>query len=88
LRELEHKLARTIKRTGVGEYDGDEIAVDLSDVVLYMYGPDADRLFSAIRPDLESTSFAQGAVATLRYGPPQEGVRETNVTIVMSRDRR
>jgi hypothetical protein len=79
--ELQDRLDRAIKLARVGEFDGNEVATDLSDVTLYMYGPDADRLFSAVRPVLESTDFLRGAVATLRFGPPGAGARRTTVTI-------
>ncbi len=70
LRMVERDLERAIRRASVGEYDGDEIAVDLSHGSLWMYGPDADRLFAAIRPILMSVPFMKGAVVTLRYGGP------------------
>ena len=63
----------------VGEYDGDEIAVDLSDGSLYMYGPTGDALFAAVKPVLESANFMKGAVVTVRYGPP--GARQTTTTL-------
>lgn len=81
LREAEKKIESAINKAGAGEYDGDEIAVDLTDGYLYLYGPDADRLFEAIRPVLESTPFMKGAVVKLRYGPIKEGVRENTIKI-------
>jgi len=67
---------RQIKASGVGEYDGHEIAVDGSDGVLYMYGPDADLLFGKVAPVPRSAAFVAGAQATKRYGPPGDGVRK------------
>ena len=55
------------------------LAVDGSDGTLYMYGPDADRLFAAIKPALEACAFMKGAVAKLRYGPPAADTREREV---------
>jgi hypothetical protein len=78
---LEDELIGAIDAAGVGEFDGNEVATDGSDGLLYMYGPDADRLFDAVRAILEYTPFMQGAVATKRYGPPEDGVREVRVTI-------
>ena len=74
--ELEERLESAISAAGVGEYDGNEVAVDGSDGYLYMYGPDADKLFEIIRPILERTSFMGGAEVRKRYGPPSDGVRE------------
>jgi|JI7StandDraft_1071085.scaffolds.fasta_scaffold56435_2 hypothetical protein len=79
--DLEEKLDNAITKAKVGEYDGNEIAVDGSDGILYMYGPDADRLFEIIKPILESASFMRGAKVTLRYGPPEDGVPEKVVAI-------
>ena len=79
--ELEGRLTAAVAAKRAGEYDGNEVAVDGSDGVLYLYGPDADRLYEAIRPVLEATPFMKAATATKRYGPPQDGVRSVTVTI-------
>jgi hypothetical protein len=76
---LEEQLERCIDEAGVGEFDGNEIATDGSDGSLFMYGPDADALFASIRPVLTSTDFMNGARVVLRYGPPEDGVPETEV---------
>ena len=81
LREVEAKLQRAISAAQVGDYDGDEIAVDGSDGYLYMYGPDADPLFDVVRPILRSTPFMHGATVKRRYGPPKAGIREVVVVI-------
>lgn len=78
---LEAQLESAITAAQVGEYDGNEVAVDGSDGTLYMYGPDADKLFTAIRPVLETCSFMKGAVVTLRFGPPEDGVAEREVRL-------
>jgi hypothetical protein len=74
--DLEDRLIVAIDAAGAGEYDGNEVATDGSDGYLYMYGPNADRLFEAVRPILEATEFIKGAAVTLRYGPPEDGVKE------------
>jgi len=79
--DLEGKLEATITAAKAGEYDGNEVAVDGSDGILYMYGPDADRLFQVVEPILRATPFMNGAKVTVRYGPPADGVREKVVTI-------
>ena len=58
---LEERLEQAINAAGVGEFDGNEVATDGSDGTLYMYGPDADALFAAVRPGLEATDFMRGA---------------------------
>jgi len=68
LHALESRLDEAITAAGVGELDGDEIAADGSDGMLFMYGPDADRLYEVVRPHLECLGFMHGARVTLRYG--------------------
>jgi hypothetical protein len=76
LLELEDQPKRAIDVAGVGEFDGNDVATDGSDGYLYMYGPDADRLFEAVRPVLESATCIHDAIARILYGPPADGVKE------------
>jgi hypothetical protein len=78
---LEERLEKAIVASRVGEFDGHEIAIDGSDGVLYMYGPDADALFAVVRPVLETVGFMNGAHVKLRFGPPEEGVKEKEVVL-------
>ena len=80
--ELEDQLIVAIESADAGEFDGNEIATDGSDGTLYMYGPDADRLFEAVRPVLTAATCIRNAIATVRYGPPEDGVKEREVKIV------
>lgn len=79
--ELEDKLEQIITKARVGQYDGHEVALDGADGSLYLYGPDADKLFEAIRPTLEKTSFIRGAEVIKRYGPAGSGVLEAVLSI-------
>ena len=81
LHRLEKELEEKIEDEGVGEYDGHEIATDYSDGFLYMYGSNAENLFKTIQPTLEKTDFMKGAIAKLRFGPPEDGVKEIKVKI-------
>jgi hypothetical protein len=65
---LEDKLKAAISAAGVGDYDGNEVAADGSDGVLYMYGRSADKLFSVVKPILESAAILKHVEVTLRYG--------------------
>lgn len=76
--ELEEKLRKVINSNNVGEYDGHEIAMDYSDGFLWMYGPDAKKLYEVIKATLEATPFMKGANIKLRFGPPEDGVEETS----------
>ncbi|MGX6600790.1 hypothetical protein ACWKSP_01435 [Micromonosporaceae bacterium Da 78-11] len=64
-------LTTAIKSAGVGELDGNEFGG--GEVVLYTYGPDASRLFSAMEADLRAFS-ARPAHAVLRYGEASDPV--------------
>lgn len=81
---LEDKLIDAIEAAEVGEFDGNEVAVDGSDGSLFMYGHDADRLFEVVRPVLASATCIQNVIATVRYGPPEDGVEERKVAIGFS----
>ena len=78
---LEEKLEETINKAGVGEFDGNEMAVDGSHGFLYMYGPDANRLFEVIEPILKATPFMSGARVTKRYGSADPNTKKTVVII-------
>ncbi len=79
--ELRDKLDSIIEKNNLGEYDGHEIATDFSDGFIYMYGPNAESLFKGIKSTLEKTDFLNGAKAKLRFGPPEDGVKEITIEI-------
>ena len=79
--ELEEALEDAIEAAKVGEFDGNEIAESGSDGLFYMYGPDADALFAVIRPILADATCIRNAVATLRYGAPDEDARQVETKI-------
>jgi hypothetical protein len=57
-----------ISESGLGEYDGNELAVDGSDGYMYIYGPDADKLFAFVKPRLLAVKILKNIRVTLRYG--------------------
>ncbi|GAA3010735.1 hypothetical protein [Actinokineospora diospyrosa] len=65
IRALEHDISAAIDAAGTGEYDGDEFGG--GEVVLYMYGPDADALFATVEPLLRREPRFPGH-AIVRYG--------------------
>ncbi len=79
--EVERQLEAAIDKAGAGEFDGNEIAVDGTDGSLYMYGPDADKLFEAVKPVLESADCLSEVVVCLQYGPPKDGVKQKEVKL-------
>lgn len=78
---LEDQLEKAAADAKAGELDGHDVATDGSDGFLYMYGPDADRLFEVVMPVLKSADFMEGATVRRRYGPPKKETREVTVTI-------
>lgn len=77
---LEDALTEAINATAVGEFDGNDVGQ--GECILYMYGPDADALSAAIQPVIVAQrQMLAGGQMLLRYGPPEDGVRETQIPI-------
>ena len=76
---LEDALSVAVEASRSGEFDGNEVGG--GEVVLYMYGPDADALYAAIAPVLAVSPVAAKGVVTRRYGPPEDGVREVETQV-------
>ena len=68
--DLAGKLQRAINGHDVGEFDGEELGGGRC--VLYMYGPDADRLFDVVRPILKNASLGDGGFVIKRYGEAKD----------------
>ena len=80
--KFEERLEHAVTVSGAGDYDGNELAIDGSDGTLYMYGPDADKLFAVVKPLLESSSLLKHVVVTLRYGSANDpNAREVKVHV-------
>ena len=73
LHRLEDRLTERLAEAG-GECDGHDITPDLSSVTIYLYGPDAESLFDIARRVVTNAEGVANAVATLRFGPPEDGV--------------
>jgi len=70
VRALEQQLETAIEDAGAGEFDGDEFGG--GECVLYMYGPEADRIFAVIEPVLKSSPLTSGGYAIKRYGEARD----------------
>jgi len=79
LAPLEEALSAALMRLGVGEFDGDEIGLQSGNAVLYLYGPDAEVLFSAIEEILRLSPLCNGARVVLRKGGPGSLQREIRI---------
>ncbi|MFE4757896.1 hypothetical protein ACFRFU_51615 [Streptomyces sp. NPDC056704] len=65
VREAQRLLTEAIERSGVGEFDGNELGG--GEAVLYAYGPDADVLFGVMEATLRGLRLRPAHVI-LRYG--------------------
>lgn len=81
LYELEDKLTEAIDGAGEGECDGHDVTPDLTEATIYLYGPDAEFLFVVAQQVFEQSTCAQDAIATIRLGPPEDGVPERQARI-------
>ena len=68
IRTLEDQLSAAIKDSGLGEFDGDEFGNGVC--TIYMYGPSADRLLTAVQPILKKFRAPAGSYLIKRYGKP------------------
>ena len=57
---MQEQMACAIREAGVGEFDGDEFGE--CECVLFIYGPNADRLFDVVQPFLKSSTLALGGL--------------------------
>ncbi|MCA9314900.1 MAG: hypothetical protein H6806_11975 [Planctomycetes bacterium] len=65
---IEDLLLDALTREGTGELDGNEFGP--SEVILFMYGKDAEQLFATVEPVLRSYALCKGARVVVRRGPP------------------
>jgi len=61
---LSDQLGEAIEQRGFGEYDGDEHGP--TETTVFMYGPDAERLYSGIEPVLRAYPLCQNARVIIR----------------------
>ncbi|HEY1742943.1 MAG TPA: hypothetical protein VGG18_07235 [Granulicella sp.] len=74
LSTLEDLLIEQIEPHGIGELDGHETGP--TQTTIYMYGPDAEALFSRVQPILASYPLCQNSRAVVRHGGPGSSQRE------------
>jgi hypothetical protein len=65
---LQQQLTSAVEGAGVGEVDGNEIALDDSEGSLWVYGPDAIAMLKAALSVVCHSPLAPGGRAILRYG--------------------
>jgi hypothetical protein len=74
---IEDRLIEAIDRGRLGEFDGTEVGP--TETTLFMYGPDAERLFAAVEGILRAYPLCQGARAQIRRGGPGAEMREVRL---------
>lgn len=73
---LENQLSDAIRRSSIGEFDGDEYGGRVCTV--YMYDP-RERLFVAVLPVLKKFRAPRGSYVVKRYGKP--GARQDRIAL-------
>lgn len=71
---IEDMLIEIIERDGLGEFDGNETGP--TETTLFMYAPDAERLFAGIESTLRAYPLCHGARVVIRRGGPGAEQRE------------
>ena len=77
LSTLEDQLRGVLTEPSLGEYDGNEIRE--SETVLYLYGPDAERLYASIESTLRGYPLCRNARVLIRRGGPGTSSREVRL---------
>ena|SRR5690349_22740189 len=77
LATLEDLLVAVMEKNKLGEFDGNEVGV--GGATLFMYGPDADRLFAGVEQTLRDYPLCTGARVVIRYGGP--GARQRQIDL-------
>ncbi len=80
--ELEDELEDAFASNDIGKYDGHELETDRIAGKLYIYGPDANVLFSTVKPLLEKASFMSGALVTQRFGNADDDNANEITTVI------
>lgn len=77
---VEDKLRVVVSASGVGKVDGHGFGFELAE--LFLYGPDADQLYSTIEPLLRAAFEAHRVEVTLMYGSASDPeVREVTFNL-------
>ncbi|MDX2038378.1 MAG: hypothetical protein SFX72_17145 [Isosphaeraceae bacterium] len=77
LEQLEQRIAHALQDSNVGEYDGNEYSFD--EVVLYMYGPDAEAMYQVIEPIVQDYPLCRNARVVIRPGGSEVRGREIRI---------
>lgn len=76
---IEELLLPVLESTGAGEFDGTETGP--TETCLFLYGPDAEKLWTVIEPVLKDYPLCQGARVVIRHGEPGAPQRELRLPL-------
>jgi hypothetical protein len=68
--QLEERLIDAISESGVGEWEGHELALDGRQALIFLRCSSADRLAEVILPIVRQAALPQGSYLLKRYGGP------------------
>ena len=74
---LETQLQKIVADAKVGKLDGNEIGQ--GEYEIFIYGPDADKLFDVVKPTLNKSPLTNGATVVKQHGG--EGAPEDKVVL-------
>jgi hypothetical protein len=77
LATIEDRLIEALSRGQFGAFDGNEVGP--SETTLFMYGPDAEQLFTGIETILRGYPLCQHARVEIRRGGPGAEAREVRL---------
>jgi len=69
---LAEKLDLIMTQNSLGVYDGHEMEINNRDGSYYLFGPSAEAIMKAIKPEIENVDFMKGAVAFLKFGNTED----------------
>ncbi len=71
---VQEELFALLENSDIGIFDGNEVGG--GQLVLFLYGPDAEALFKFVEPTLRASEFCKGARVVIRWGQPGAPKRE------------
>jgi len=74
LETIEDRLIEVIRRDHLGEFGGNKVRGETR--ILFIYGPDAERLYARIEQTLRNYPLCQRARVVIRKGGPGAAQRE------------
>jgi hypothetical protein len=77
LSTLEDQIIATLDGTGLGTFDGNEVGPE--GATLYLYGADAENLYTKIESTLRAYPLCRDSLVTIRYGGPGADQREVQL---------